>query len=123
MSSIRNTPPGWIRLASSRTCHHKGPLPVEHLVRKHGELALHCGPIPAARLIRKHGGAGLISCDAFSGMTKVLSYLSAHNRDQKISSLTSASLKSLTNLLRPVFRVFSTAFNPPLNVDMVSPRA
>jgi hypothetical protein len=40
LSSLRNTPPGWIRLASCNNCAHKGLLPVEHLIRKHGELAI-----------------------------------------------------------------------------------
>jgi hypothetical protein len=40
LASLRKTPPGWIRVASCNSCTHKGPLPVDQLIKKHGELAL-----------------------------------------------------------------------------------
>lgn len=40
LRGLRNTPPGWIRLASCNSCRHKGPLPVDQLIRKFGDLAL-----------------------------------------------------------------------------------
>lgn len=40
LSSLRHTPPGWIRLAACNSCSHKGLLPIDHLIRKHGELAI-----------------------------------------------------------------------------------
>ena len=38
--SIREMPPGWLRLLTCNTCAHRGVLPAERLLRKHGELAL-----------------------------------------------------------------------------------
>ena len=32
--------PGWVWLAAWNSCAHQGPLPVDQLIRKHGELAL-----------------------------------------------------------------------------------
>jgi hypothetical protein len=40
LTSLRKTPAGWIRVASCNSCSHKGPMPVDQLIRKHGELAL-----------------------------------------------------------------------------------
>ncbi len=40
LTSLRGTLPGWIRLATCNACGHRGPLPVERMIRKHGELAL-----------------------------------------------------------------------------------
>jgi hypothetical protein len=40
LGSVRDTPPGWIRLAICNACGHRGVLPAERLLRKHGELAL-----------------------------------------------------------------------------------
>ena len=40
LGSVRETPPGWIRLVTCNTCAHRGVLPVERLLRKHGDLAL-----------------------------------------------------------------------------------
>jgi hypothetical protein len=40
VGSIRETPPGWLRLVTCTACGHKGVLPAELLIRKHGELAL-----------------------------------------------------------------------------------
>lgn len=37
---MRNTPHGWIRVAACNNCSHKGPMPVDRLIRKHGELAI-----------------------------------------------------------------------------------
>lgn len=37
---LRNTPPGWIQIASCNSSHHKGPQPVDQLIRKFGDLAL-----------------------------------------------------------------------------------
>jgi hypothetical protein len=31
---------GWIRVASCNNCSHRGPFPVDRLIRKHGELAI-----------------------------------------------------------------------------------
>jgi hypothetical protein len=39
LRSLRETPAGWIRLAACNACSHKGPLPVDQLIRKHGDLA------------------------------------------------------------------------------------
>jgi len=40
VGSIRETPPGWLRLLTCNTCAHRGVLPAERLLRKHDELAL-----------------------------------------------------------------------------------
>jgi hypothetical protein len=40
LGSLRQTPAGWIRVAACNSCSHKGPLPIDHLIRKHGELAI-----------------------------------------------------------------------------------
>ena len=40
LTSLRHTPAGWIRVAACNSCSHKGPLPVDQLIRKHGELAI-----------------------------------------------------------------------------------
>jgi hypothetical protein len=40
LSSLRGTPPGWIRLAACNGCRHKGNLPIDRLIMKHGEIAL-----------------------------------------------------------------------------------
>ena len=40
LRSLRNTAPGWIRLARCQTCGHQGLLPVEALIRKWGDLHL-----------------------------------------------------------------------------------
>ena len=40
LGSIRETPPGWLRLVTCNACAHRGLLPAEQLLRKHGELAL-----------------------------------------------------------------------------------
>jgi hypothetical protein len=40
LRGLRNTPDGWIRVASCNKCRHKGPLPVDALIRKFGDLAL-----------------------------------------------------------------------------------
>jgi hypothetical protein len=40
VSTLRNIPHGWIRVAACNNWSHKGPLPVDRLVRKHGELAI-----------------------------------------------------------------------------------
>jgi hypothetical protein len=40
LRGLRETPFGWIRLASFNTCGHKAALPVKALLRKHGNLAL-----------------------------------------------------------------------------------
>ena len=40
VGSIRETPPGWLRLLTCNTCAHRGVLPAERLLRKHGELTL-----------------------------------------------------------------------------------
>jgi hypothetical protein len=40
LNTLRNTPAGWIRIASCNDCSHKGPLPVDRLIRKHEELAI-----------------------------------------------------------------------------------
>jgi hypothetical protein len=40
VGSVRETPPGWLRLLTCNTCAHRGVLPAERLIRKHGELAL-----------------------------------------------------------------------------------
>ena len=40
LSTLRYTPPGWIRLAACDNCERKAPIPIEALVRKHGELAM-----------------------------------------------------------------------------------
>jgi hypothetical protein len=40
LSIMRNTPHGWIRVAACNSCSHKGPMPVDRLIRKHGELAI-----------------------------------------------------------------------------------
>ena len=40
VGSIRDTPPGWIRLVTFNACVHRGVLPVARLLAKHGELAL-----------------------------------------------------------------------------------
>jgi hypothetical protein len=40
LHSVRETPRGWIRLATCTGCGHKGPLPAEQLIRKFGELEL-----------------------------------------------------------------------------------
>jgi hypothetical protein len=37
---LRETPAGWIRVASCNSCRHKGVLPIDRLISKHGELAL-----------------------------------------------------------------------------------
>lgn len=38
LHSVRETPRGWIRLATCNARGHKGPLPVQQLIRKYGEL-------------------------------------------------------------------------------------
>lgn len=40
LRSLRHTPLGWIRLATCTRCLHKGPLPVDRLVARYGELAM-----------------------------------------------------------------------------------
>ena len=40
LGSVRDTPRGWIRLVACNTCGHRGVLPADRLLRKHGELAL-----------------------------------------------------------------------------------
>lgn len=40
VGSLRNTPPGWIRLAQCQACGHQGTLPVDALLRRWGELQL-----------------------------------------------------------------------------------
>ncbi len=40
VGSIRDTPPGRIRLVTCNACGHRGMLPAATLLRKHGELAL-----------------------------------------------------------------------------------
>ncbi len=40
LHSLRDTPPGWIRLATSTQCQRQAMLPVDALIRKHGDLAL-----------------------------------------------------------------------------------
>ena len=38
LCSLRETPAGWIRVASCNSCRHQGVLPIDRLIRKHGEL-------------------------------------------------------------------------------------
>lgn len=40
LGSVRDTPPGWLRLLTCNTCAHRGVLPAERLLRKHGDLAM-----------------------------------------------------------------------------------
>jgi hypothetical protein len=40
LRSIRETPPGWLRLVICTSCEHQGVLPAERMLRKYGELAL-----------------------------------------------------------------------------------
>ena len=40
LGSVRDTPPGWLRLVTCQACGHKGVLPAAAMLRKHGELAL-----------------------------------------------------------------------------------
>ena len=40
LSSLRTTPEGWLRLATCTKCGRQATLPVEALIRKHGELAM-----------------------------------------------------------------------------------
>ncbi len=40
LRSIRETPPGWLRLVICTSCGHQGVLPAERMLRKYGELAL-----------------------------------------------------------------------------------
>ena len=40
LRSVRETPPGWLRLVRCTACGYRGVLPAERLLRKHGELAL-----------------------------------------------------------------------------------
>ena len=40
LQSLTQTPPGWIRLAACTSCEHRGPMPVQQLIRKFGELHL-----------------------------------------------------------------------------------
>ena len=40
LGSVRDCPPGWLRLVTCNSCGHKGLLPAAALLRKHGELAL-----------------------------------------------------------------------------------
>jgi hypothetical protein len=55
LSSLRKTPAGWIRLAACNSCAHKGPLPVDQLIRKHGELALVEVVLVGLRCTQCHG--------------------------------------------------------------------
>ncbi len=40
LASLRNTPDGWLRLATCTRCGRKATLPIEALIRKNGELAM-----------------------------------------------------------------------------------
>jgi hypothetical protein len=40
LTSLRNTPQGWLRVATCRACGSRATLPTAALIRKHGELAL-----------------------------------------------------------------------------------
>lgn len=40
LSSLRDTPEGWIRLATCTRCGRKATLPIEALIKKNGELAM-----------------------------------------------------------------------------------
>jgi len=40
LGSLRHTPAGWVRLASCNSCAHKAPLPIDQLIRQHGEQAI-----------------------------------------------------------------------------------
>src|SRR3954447_22699233 len=40
VGSVRETPPGWIRLVTCNACAHRGVLPAEMLLKKYGELEL-----------------------------------------------------------------------------------
>lgn len=40
LRSLRQTPPGWIRLARCQGCGHQATLPIEALIRRWGELHL-----------------------------------------------------------------------------------
>lgn len=40
LASLRDTPKGWLRLATCTRCGRQGTLPIEALIRKNGELAM-----------------------------------------------------------------------------------
>ena len=40
LGSVRDTPPGWLRLVTCHACGHRGVLPAAALLRKHCELVL-----------------------------------------------------------------------------------
>ena len=59
LSSLRHTPAGWIRLAACNSCSQ--PLPVDQLIRKHGELALVEVVLVGLRCTECHGyGASVL---------------------------------------------------------------
>jgi len=59
LGSLRQTPAGWVRVAACSSCSHKGPLPIDHLIRKHGELAI--VEVVGLRCTACHGyGAGVL---------------------------------------------------------------